>query len=95
MCGISAKAAVSLSVSLPTWVVSASKSGNLSPKRRATGFEEDIAIFVHEEGKAFRPRRDDLVANADLRDRLASMTLELCCGLALYFIDRASDGGMF
>lgn len=59
---------------LSTCVVSASKSGNLSPRRRATGFEEDMAIFVPEDGKAFRPKRDDLVASADLRERVASMT---------------------
>lgn len=62
-----------------TFVVSASKSGNVSPKRRATGFE-DMVFFAHEEGRAFRLKRDDLVASADLRHRVENITFSLGAG---------------
>ena len=49
-------------------------------RREVSGFEEDMAILEQEEGKAFRAKRDDFVASADLRDRLASMTLTAVFG---------------
>lgn len=61
-----------------TCVVSASKSGKVSPSKSATEGLEDMAILEQEDGvvdlDCWRAKRNDRVASVDLLENPASMT---------------------